>query len=120
MRAELKFIDFNGNIATKEDAQLLMCNPEYYLPLCLAIGEKDIDGSDYFYVDVYSLEYIEKKKVFLGSKSIVCSLDDFDDLENKIREIISSIEGDFWEDILKILRELFRWEYEDHKFLEIP
>lgn len=119
MRAELKFIDFNGNIATKEDAQLLMCNPEYYLPLCLAIGERDVEGSNYFYVDVYSLKYVEKKEVFLESKSIVCSLDDFCELENKMKEIISSIEGDSWEDILKVLRELFRWEYEEHKLLEI-
>lgn len=64
MQAELKFIDFNGNIATKEDAQLLMCNTIYYWPLCLAIGEKDIAGSDYFYVDVYNLSYVAEKNIF--------------------------------------------------------
>lgn len=118
MQAELKFIDFNGKIATKEEAQLLMCNETYYLPLCLAIGEKDIVGSDYFYVDVYSVSYI-MKKIFLGTKSIISSLDDFDELQKEIEVIISSVEGDTWKDILKILRDLFRWEYEEHKIVSI-
>lgn len=117
MRAELKFIDFNGKIATKDDAQSLMHSAVYYLPLCLAIGEQHSTGSDYFYVDVYSSTYVMEKKVFLGAKSLISSLDDFDLLEKEIGQFISSIEGESWNDILKILRELFRWEYEDHVFL---
>lgn len=119
MQAELKFIDFNGLIATKEDAQLLMCNKVYYLPLCLAIGEKDVVGSDYFYVDIYSVNYIREKRILLGSKSIISSLDDFDELQKEIENIIFSIDGETWNDILKKLRELFRWEYEDHQFVSI-
>lgn len=117
MQAELKFIDFNGKIATKEDAQSLMCNEIYCLPLCLAIGEKGIVGSDYFYVDVYSVKYVMDKRVVLGTKSIISSLEDFDELKKEIEVVISSIEGKDWESILKVLRDLFRWEYEEHQFL---
>lgn len=117
MQAELKFVDFNGKIATKEDAQLLMEDGYYYLPLCLAIGEQDIVGSDYFYVDIYSLSYVKEKKIFLCSKSIISSVNNFDKLENELKLIISSIRGDSWDEILKTLRRLFLWEYEDHKFV---
>lgn len=119
MQAELKFIDFSGEIATKEEAQLLMCNEVYYLPLCLAIGEKDVIGSDYFYVNIYSISYIKEKKIFLESKSIISCVDDFNELQKEIEIKISSIEGENWDDILKTLRELFRWEYEEHQFVSV-
>ncbi|OOF45780.1 hypothetical protein BKK52_12110 [Rodentibacter trehalosifermentans] len=117
--ADLKDIGFNG-ISSKLEAQLIMCEPEYYIPLCLSIGKKGDIGADYFYVDVFNIQYAKKSRFLACSKCFIVSddIDDIDDIEKEIKYFVNSIHGKDWEDVLNQLRRYFDWEYENHKFVE--
>lgn len=119
MRAILKDIDFYGVIIDKSQARLLMLEDSYCIQLCLSIGVEDSVGADYFYVDVFNLNWVKKSKFMLGYNSIIFDSDDFDELEKELKILVNSIEGESWEDILNILRKYFAWEYEDHKFVNL-
>lgn len=115
--ADLKEIAFTGSIS-KLDAQLIMCETQYRLSLCLSIGEKGAEGADYFYVDVFNTQYVKDFRFVSGSKSFVIDdIDDIDDLEKEIKYFVNSISGKDWEDVLNKLRYYFDWEYENLKFV---
>lgn len=116
--AELKRIDFNGPIFNRDEAQLAILNSTYFISLCLSIGEKGKEGADYFYVDIFNTNWIKEKKIVLGNNSIILDdFDDFDDIENSIAELINTIYGNSWDEVLIKLRQYFDWEYEKLKTL---
>ncbi|PJG85956.1 Imm8 family immunity protein [Conservatibacter flavescens] len=121
--AELKNIYFNGDIKDKNHAQLIMsASHSFCLNLCLDIGEKGLDGGNYFYTTVVNLNWLineikKERGVLEESLIVVDNFEDFNDLEIFIRNKINEISGYTWNDVLKKLRHVFFWEYEEHKIV---
>ena len=105
--ADLKEIYFNGPEWTRDKAQHAMLEAAYYLPLYLSIGIKGSEGGDYFNVDVFNIGWVRKEKFMIRLHSIVVDFDNFDDLEKELKILVNSIEGETWEDIVKVLRKYY-------------
>ncbi|MCK3656288.1 hypothetical protein A4G19_11240 [Pasteurellaceae bacterium Macca] len=122
LKADLKNISFY-TVSNKHEAQLVMLEPVCCLTLSLSIGEMNSPCSDYFLVHIVNINWVkywvQKDKLLPGEKIIIVDLDNFEELEEKLKIFVNSIEGESWEDILKKLRKYFGWEYEDHNFVNL-
>lgn len=114
--AELKNIVYL-DCFDKNEAQMKMLNDIYQLQLSLQIGKVGELGGDDFDVDIVSIGFVKKEKIFLGTHSIIVDINDIDELEEIIKNFVNSIRGNSWKDVLYNLRRHFKWEYENLEFI---
>lgn len=117
--AEVKYIEFNSGIMSKEEAESLVLNDEYFLPLSIGIGIKNEDGADLFELDVLNIGWVKRNRFVILQNSMVVDLNTLEEIESLVIRIVSSISGKSWIDIVEKLKCIFKWEYEGHQFLSI-
>ncbi len=91
----------------------------FHFLLELEIGLKGLDGGDLFAVEVCTPHWILENHqttdvLFCKNKLIVFEYD-FDNMLNKIKTFISTLNGGSWEEIAIKLSRISQWEFDEYK-----
>lgn len=115
MKLEIKNIDCINDLynLTKEESELFQSN------IALSIGFSGEVGGDYFYVDVYTVKWLNQNLALpiLGRNSIIMKEFNFIDFYNYINDILNDINKLPFcskELSLKIVAKYFDWEFENY------
>ncbi|ACS84126.1 immunity 8 family protein [Musicola paradisiaca] len=103
-----------------------ICNLETFMPeevndfnlsLVLSIGPVDEVGTNYFYLNVCTPEWLCKHRWLpeLMRHTLLVRKYDLDEIKKTITDYIDQCEGEDWMEIAQKLSRVFAWEYEDYQ-----
>ncbi|WP_410686673.1 Imm8 family immunity protein [Avibacterium paragallinarum] len=117
-QAELKFINYDFPIG-RDEAQKACYKKEFCLSLCLEIGCRNDNAIEYFYLYVMDYNYLLKHEYNWGKNVLFVSTNNLDEIERIIKENISFITGNSWEEIRKHLMYYMGSEYDNETYYHI-
>jgi len=85
--------------------------------LCLHIGPTDEEGSDLFYVDVYTQQAIKSHNLgkSVSQRGIVVNPYSWDGVMRKVQATIERCEGENWSQQAELLAKHFSWEFANYR-----